>query len=818
MDDFPSEVEPQSIVAALRALITPGVYAAELETSPLVDLPAVEARAGPEAPRTMRAQVFIELLESVINARLNITDRRAASILFGIGTWSGMPVRERHYEVAKLRNKRWTWERNYRKEPLTRDLLTVARALIREDGAAPAREDGPSLVAQDATPEAEPADAGVPAGGEPDHESGSEAEYHLRRLGRRRTAYPLDMSLEQLQRAGLIVPVTLGRYHERQASRRACNLEEIVGCVEGGSSVLLLGEPGAGKTLAMYQLATACLEAGLTPIPIRARDTAEVLAREGWQGVRDSASRVVVLLDGLDEAMELIAQNRGHFAADLREVLSAGPYVVSSRVREYEELISGGFPDPGFDVVYVIEPWALEAEFREYLSRLARAGLLNEPTLYEAVVASDDLARLVSRPLYARMLTFVGEQAARGLRDQVSLYGEYLTKLARVTDYSLESQGVDTGGALRLWQSAAWIIYSNGGAADDMIPLADVEQRLPDLLPRPYTRRVLDQIIERGSSHGRETGEFIHYSFYEYLVAREAYDRILRNPGPDELAEILKGDLPRDIRHYLIGQLRVNNDTGLRETLLGSYASVRRIPGISDRDMLSACNLLIYLISRVLEACEEWLHGLLADEDDPFLRHSILWAMCHLGSDWALREFSAELAARPSTRSECRGYMLYYYGDMARAEGPPYHDDPPHATDCSLTYRRVIDTFGQPDFTQTIPAQRSFIDMHTFLDILAVRGMTLEAEDNAVIATILHSLRAAGLPPAMLTRLGKLAARAGFAEPRPPRPREPRTPRSVSGAPLEANPRLSTRYLSSPTGPPGRHIAAYAANHSPEAP
>jgi hypothetical protein len=750
MDDFPSAAEVQSFVAALRALITPGVYAAELETSPLIDLPAVEARAGPDAPRTVRAQAFIELLENVINVRLSTTDRAAASILFGIGTWSGKPMRERHYEVAKLRNKHWNWERNYRKEPLTRDLLTVLRALIREDGAAP-----------EPAEHAEAAD--LPAA-EPGHDAASQAEYHLRRLGRRRTAYPLDMSLEQLQQAGLIVPVKLGRYHERQASRQPSQLEEIVGCLREGSSVLLLGEPGAGKTLAIYQLATECAEAGLTPIPIRARDITEVLARDGWRSVKgDGAARVVILLDGLDEAIELIAQNRDQFAADLQEVLSAGPYVVSSRVREYEELISGGFPDPGFDVVYVIEPWTLEVEFREYLSRLARARLLNEPTLYEAVVGSDDLARLVSRPLYARMLTFVGEQAARGLRDQVSLYGEYLTKLSRVTDFSLESQGVDTGGALQLWQAAAWIIYSNGGAADDMIPLADVELRLPDLLPRPYTRRVLDQIIERGSSHGRETGEFIHYSFYEYLVAREAYDRILRNPDPEELAEILKGDLPREIRHYLIGQLRVNNDAGLRETLLGSYASVRRVLNSSGRDRLSACNLLIYLISRVFESCEEWLQGLLAEEDDAFLRRSILWAMCHVGSGTALREFFAELTAEADARSDCRGYMLYYYGDVPRGEGPPYLDDPPHAAECSLTYRRVMDMFARDDFTQTVSAERCFVDMYIFLDILAVRGIALEPADRAVLSDILRSLRAAGLPTAMLTRLGKLAARAGLA-------------------------------------------------------
>jgi hypothetical protein len=772
MDDFPSAAEVQSFVAALRALISPGVYAAELETSPLIDLPAVEARAGPDAPRTVRAQAFIELLENVINVRLSTTDRAAASILFGIGTWSGKPVRERHYEVAKLRNRHWSWERNYRKEPLTRDLLTVLRALIREDGAAPEAEPAESAQHPQHTRPVQPAQHAQHAqsaeapGAESAHDAdtGSEAEYHLRRFGRRRTAYPLDMSLEQLQQAGLIVPVKLGRYHERQASRQASHLREIVGCLRDGSSVLLLGEPGAGKTLAIYQLATECAEAGLRPIPVRARDIAEVLARDGWRGIKgDGAARAVILLDGLDEAIELIAQNRDQFAADLQEVLAAGPYVVSSRVREYEELISGGFPDPGFDVVYVIEPWTLETEFREYLLRLAKAGLLNEPTLYEAVVGSDDLARLVSRPLYARMLTFVGEQAARGLRDQVSLYGEYLTKLSRVTDFSLESQGVDTGGALQLWQAAAWIIYSNGGAADDIVPLADVEQRLPDLLPRPYTRRVLDQIIERGSSHGRETGEFIHYSFYEYLVARETYDRILRNPDPEELAEILKGDLPREIRHYLIGQLRVNNDAGLRETLLGSYASVRRVLNISDRARLSVCNLLIYLISRVFENCEEWLRGLLADEDDAFLRHSVLWAMCHVGAGAALREFFAELTAEPDARSDCRGYMLYYYGDVARSEGPPYRDDPPHAAECSLTYRRVMDMFGQDDFTATVAAERCFVDMYIFLDILTVRGMALEPADKEVVSEILRSLRAAGLPAAMLTRLGRLAARAGLA-------------------------------------------------------
>jgi hypothetical protein len=755
MADFQSSDQTQQLVIALRALITPGVYAAALESSPLIDLAGVTARAGAGAPRTTRAQVFIQVLENVISSRLSKTDREAARMLFAVGDWSGVPARERHYAVAKLRNKHWTWERNYRKEPLTRDLLTVLRALLREwDSVGPGAEGSPG------TPASENGDDG---------RGRSEAEYHVRRLGRRRTAYPLDMSLEQLLGDDLIVPVTLGQYHERQAShhpgRQVPGLGEIVRRLGSGQSVLLLGEPGSGKTLALYQLAIACAEAGLTPVPVRAREAADVLAREGWQHIRAvNPAGVVVLLDSLDEAFDLVVHDGERFAADLLELLGSGPYVVSSRVREYEELVSGGFPDPGFDVVYMIEPWTLETDFHDYLERLARAGLLNEPRLYEAVVGSEHLARLVSRPLYARMLTFVGEQTARGLRDHITLYGEYLAKLSRVTDNVLESQGLHSDGALSLWQSAAWIICSAGGPAGDVISLSDVEQRLPGSLPRPAIRRVLDQIIDRGSAHGRETGEFIHYSFYEYLVAREVYDRILRNPGPTQIVDLLKGDLPREVRHYLIGQLRITRDAHLRDSLLSAYASVRRVLDIPERDRLSVCNLLIYLISRVTDGADDWLRGQLADERAIFLRHAMLWAMCHVGSTWALRQFFDALEVDPEMRSECRGYTLYYYGDSSREDGPPYRDDNPASTGCPLTYRRVMDMFARDDYSTTVAPERRFIDLYTFLDILVTHEISVTQADKVVIHNVIDGIRTAGVPDILLARLAQMASQAGYSE------------------------------------------------------
>jgi hypothetical protein len=748
MDDLSSRDQLQPLLAALRELITPGVYAAGLENSPLVDLPAVVARTGTGARPTVRAQAFIGLLESVIASRLSRSDKAAASILFAVGDWSGVPVRERHYAVARLRNRRWTWERNYRKEPLTRDLVTVLRALLRE-GDFPVPGSGASSWHAGAQ-----AASGADARGE--------AEFHFRHLGRRRTAYPLDMSLEELVRAGLAVPVRLGSYHEPQlpapAPDRAHPLGEVVRFLAEGRSVLLLGEPGGGKTLAMYQLASTCAEAGLTPVPVRARETAAVLARAGWAALRAAGSGVVVLLDSLDEAADVIAKDQGRFVADLAELLSAGPYVVSSRVRDYEELASAGFPDPGFDAVFVIRPWTLDGEFRDYLSRLAGAGLLDEPALYEAVIGSEDLSRLITRPLYARMLTFVGERAARNLRDHHELYGEYLARLARVTEHELDIGVLPASGALALWQAAAWATYAAG---NDVVPLAEVEERLADTVPRAMVRRVLDQVIERGSSHGRETGEFIHYSFYEHLVAREVRDRILRNPAPTEIAELLRTDLPREVRHHLIGQLRVASDANLRSSLFSSYESVRHILDIPERDRLSACNLLIYLISRAVDDCADWLRGQLADEPVIFLRHAMLWAMCHAGSAWALHEFFNALETNPAMRTECRGYTLYYYGDLSRDAGPPYLDATPEATGCSLTYRRITDMLARTDYAVTVPPERRYIDLYTFLDILVARGMILHQCDTPVIQNVLESLHEAGLPANLLSRLAHMASRAG---------------------------------------------------------
>jgi hypothetical protein len=355
------------------------------------------------------------------------------------------------------------------------------------------------------------------------------------------------------------------------------------------------------------------------------------------------------------------------------------------------------------------------------------------------------------------MLTFVGEHAARGLHDHHALYGEYLTKLARVTDHALGSQGHPSDGALGLWQSAAWIIYSHGTSEGDLASLVDIERMLSSALSPLAVRRVLDQVIERTSWHGRDTVEFIHYSFYEYLVAREVYDRIAGNLMPDGIVEVLSSDLPREIRHFLTGQLRTTGDANFRGALLSSYASARYIFDLPERSRLRACAMLIYLISRTNDSCAEWLRAQLVNEQDLFLRHAMLWSMCHVGSDWALREFFTALEADPDMRSVCRGWLLYYYGDLLRDAGPPYRDDTPVSNSSVLTRRRLMSLFRQEDYPRAVTPQRRFIDLYTFLDILGTRSVTATGADKLTLTTAIKSLHSSGLPSDLLSRLAQLA-------------------------------------------------------------
>ncbi|MFY1615966.1 hypothetical protein [Micromonospora sp. WMMD736] len=574
----------------------------------------------------------------------------------------------------------------------------------------------------------------------------------VNRLGRRRTAYPLDLSLAELHRMDLFVPGRLARYQERITGAGEQATAALAARLQARESVLLLGEPGSGKSLSLYGVALALQQVGVLPVPLRALDAPEVLAELRGAGFDTTAvPEVVLLVDGLDEASDLVDDEP--LATALLDLFRCAPALVTSRIREYEEWIVFETTSVTFDQVFVLRNWSVEVEFADYLVRLQRRRLIADPGLYRTVVTSERLTRLVQRPLYARMLTLIGPDAATHINSASTLYGEYLNRLSRATDLAVRGSHPGwSGHSLPVWQRAAWLVHARELPAD-AIPVAELHATLTPGRARSAEIRVLDQVIDRRTVHGTEVGEFLHYSFYEYLLARDIRDHLLAALSPEQAVLLLRRDLSREVRHHLIGQLAELADHRLGERLAGLYRQLRDEAGLDTADRLTVCNLLVYLISRTSPSAPEHLDALLHRERDEFLLSSILWALCHHRSDTALARFFSMLQYDSAFRACSRGYVLYYYGDV-RAGRPPFLDLPPYPPH-ERTTARVLAIFESTTF-QAIPAQRRYVDLYTFMDIYLVRHEVIDGRRLSTLRSAVDALSGQGLTREMSEKLSDM--------------------------------------------------------------
>lgn len=577
----------------------------------------------------------------------------------------------------------------------------------------------------------------------------------LTQLGRRRTAYPLDMSLDELAKSDLFVQPRISRYGSPPGVASRQPITDLVRTLAANQSCLLLGEPGAGKSLSLYWVATRCAEGGQIPVVLRAQDAVDFFESPAWERRKDSlADGFAVFIDGLDEALGL--WEREGMPQRLIDEIVRVPCLITSRTREFEESAVLKRTDVVFDAAYVLQDWSVDEEFREYLDKLAKAGLIHDTRLYTAVARSNELTRLVSRPLYARMLTFVGGDSAGRLSDPNSLYGEYVMKLARVADASLDHRGCKIpGGVLPIWKHTAWILHKGSTATPGAVEIESVIRRLGSTVSRECARSSVDQILDTRHIGDREVGEFVHYSFFEYLLASFVCDRLLRPDTVDSAVEVLRYDLSREVRHFLVAQLHTS---GQREvaSLLGDVLVTANTELLTSREeRLCAWNLSVYLLSRSFAHSTRVLSDLLKSELDDFRRISVLWALCHLGSRPALDAFYAALEEFSEWRSLCRGYVLYYYGDITRDGGPPYDDRPPYVGHLQ-THERVLRMLGENRFRASVPPERRFIDIYTFLDILRVRGVSISDEVRILLERLAGELAEDGVPTEMTTRLNAL--------------------------------------------------------------
>jgi hypothetical protein len=574
----------------------------------------------------------------------------------------------------------------------------------------------------------------------------SASDRSVRRLGARRTAYPLDLSIAELHSRGLYVPVTFSALASHAST---LDVERLAADVESGSSVLILGEPGSGKSVAAYAL-LARLRQRVPAIAARASKLRAALEssvpateltralRGRWPG---DGVRPVLVIDGLDETL-------GEFesSADVSDLLTQlserFSIVVTCRRREFEDNLAASVDSDGFDAIYSIATWTLRGQFTEFVQRLVTAGLLDSDRLLAVIARSPALTQMVARPLYARMLTFLGQEQVSAVSNVTSLYAEYIDKLGVASDAALSGAGCRMRErSVEIWIAAAWHIYCKGLLTEDRFDFTQVTAHLEHRFEErtQCLSRALSQICDQWRSGGRIHGRFVHYSFLEYLVSRYYGQRLQDAPtNVEALTECLSVDPSPEIRHFLVAELRETRTSGLANALTDAYLSLRASESRTAR-VRTLGNLIAYLLSRATDEGLPSLRRLLEDEDDIFLQQAILWGLCHLGDREALVRFVRESRASAHWRAWNRGYVMYYYGDIDRRAQPPYVDEDEQRS-WGRTRERSIALMSEPGYQTSVAAQRRYLDLYLLYDYAIWRGETLPADDARVADTTLTAL------------------------------------------------------------------------------
>lgn len=328
-----------------------------------------------------------------------------------------------------------------------------------------------------------------------------------------RTAYPTDLSFAQLYDQELYIEPRMSAFRDGGALTAASSPElavtDVIEKLIAHRSVLVLGEPGAGKSFLTYLIQRRLVEQGANATCLDFLDLLDTIAASGLS----AEGQEIIILDGLDEGH--VEGARLTAATSLSTVLSVrGRILCVCRREDYELALCRILPSQCFDEILFVLPWRPDIEFPQFVEKLAVKHYARAPEILSAVRGVLVLQSLVTRPLHARMLCYLWQDDETSSpmmgQDLTFLYEAYMRKFARSVAGASAAAWTEQD-VLAQWRALAWSVFRGESAHRGRIEARTLADLLDD---RPTLQRAVHGILDCVDSARGEYYQFLHHSFF----------------------------------------------------------------------------------------------------------------------------------------------------------------------------------------------------------------------------------------------------------------------------------------------------------------